>query len=848
MKAITLPNGERLTFPNETPDAEILNSYVNAILGVDEGPDGEPEPKEAGFTGAFKESFFDVFDIPEAAAYLADPTEQTRKQLLEATKPEYKYQDFYDIGGIGDLGRYAREVLGGSLGAIAAPIGAGIVGAKFGPQAGIASFIGAGTGQYIPEYARRQALLSEESVEAGKGAIDPSATKIISGALASGAIDRVTLAAFPTLQRLFGQSGTDAAQEVASGVVEDFQTKGMQAAIGRLFSGSTIPQAALRGGMIEGGQELVQNLVARASAGEDLASADAYKEYLASGVTGAFLGGGIGAVDVGVRRLQSSDPESLFGGKQLEEQRKKNVKASDQRREDNTTVINDAFNANAEDYSTTPQDLDRDFLTGAGLSPQGKAVRSTTKKGQLIGNVQFDVDTQLINEGVGTPKTTNDIVETSAAYQTLYNTFKDKVNDLTRSSRKDRRRDADQQLQNDVSKMIPKLKGLSRVLLNHAETNKLTIGTGDKKIPLKFNEEVGNTSAELRKSVEGNFEAANDAAIEIAQDHARKERKDKEDKKKKALFEKEEAAKRAETQGTTKTPFENVKEQGYDKTAEMQDPDGNPVTFNETYLADDPDAPTREVELPVKEGIKEFLDNFYDAIITKEKTKGNQSKVATIDEFGDLRNELEKKIGRDSMPRAMQIIGDVLARHGHILKKSGTGALKVTYNKDQSEVALARTADNKRYNDNIQQNKKSFDNFRNADLGRLTEKLLSDETRSKINNPASILSRKLETGVDLDPSIVNKAIKEIRTLANEMAAAETAGTISNPEVQNELQKLEASVTKLLTEAENLSTAPTKENIEAQTQEGIDAIKKEENGEAAMKKFNKDKKDIEEDAC
>ncbi len=81
-----------------------------------------------------------------------------------------------------------------------------------------------------------------------------------------------------------------------------------------------------------------------------------------------------------------------------------------------------------------------------------------------------------------------------------------------------------------------------------------------------------------------------------------------------------------------------------------------------------------------------------------------------------------------------------------------------------------------------------------------------------------------------------------------MAAAETAGTISNPEVQNELQKLEASVTKLLTEAENLSTAPTKENIEAQTQEGIDAIKKEENGEAAMKKFNKDKKDIEEDAC
>jgi hypothetical protein len=841
MKAVTLPNGERLTFPNETPDDEIIDSYFNAVFGVSEEPDEDPEQREAGFTGAFKESFFDVFDIPEAAAYLADPTEQTRKQLLEATKPEYEYQDFYDIGGLGDLGRYAREVLGGSLGAIAAPIGAGIVGAKFGPQAGIASFIGAGAGQYVPEYARRQALLSEESVQAGKGAIDPSATKIISGALASGAIDRVTLAAFPTLQRLFGQSGTDAAQEVASGVVEEFRTKGMEAAIGRLFSGSTIPQAAIRGGMIEGGQELVQNMVARASAGEDLASADAYKEYLASGVTGAFLGGGIGAVDVGIRRLQSSDPESLFGGKQLEEQRKKNVEASKQRIKDNTTVIDDAFNANAETYTVTPQALDRDFLTGAGFSPQGKAVRSTTKKGQLIGNAQFDVDTQLINED-GSSKTTNDIVETSATYQTLYNTFKDKVNDLTRSSRKDRRPDADQQLQNDVSKMIPKLKGLAKVILNHAETNKLT--TGKNKTPLKFNEEVGNTSAELRKSVEGNFEAANDAAIEIAQDHAKKERKDKE---KKDLAAKEEAAQQAETEGDAKTPFENVKEQGYDKTVEVQNPIGEgTVTFNETYSADDPDAPTREVEPPIKEGIKEFLDNFYNRVIEKEKK--NQNKTIKGAEFDSLLTDLEKKIGRDSMPRAKRIIGDVLARHGHIVGTGAVGQTKVTYNKNQSEAALARTADNKRYNDNIQQNRKSFDNFRNADLGRLTEKLLSDETKSKISNPASILSRKLETGVDLDPKIVNKAIKEIRTLANEMAAAETAGTINNPEVQNELQKLEASVTKLLTEAENLSNAPTKENIEAQTQRDRTTIEDGENGKAANEKLDDNIEDIKKDIC
>jgi hypothetical protein len=459
----------------------------------------------------------------------------------------------------------------------------------------------------------------------------------------------------------------------------------------------------------------------------------------------------------------------------------------------------------------------------------------------LIGNAQFDVDTQLINED-GSSKTTNDIVETSATYQTLYNTFKDKVNDLTRSSRKDRRPDADQQLQNDVSKMIPKLKGLAKVILNHAETNKLT--TGKNKTPLKFNEEVGNTSAELRKSVEGNFEAANDAAIEIAQDHAKKERKDKE---KKDLAAKEEAAQQAETEGDAKTPFENVKEQGYDKTVEVQNPIGEgTVTFNETYSADDPDAPTREVEPPIKEGIKEFLDNFYNRVIEKEKK--NQNKTIKGAEFDSLLTDLEKKIGRDSMPRAKRIIGDVLARHGHIVGTGAVGQTKVTYNKNQSEAALARTADNKRYNDNIQQNRKSFDNFRNADLGRLTEKLLSDETKSKISNPASILSRKLETGVDLDPKIVNKAIKEIRTLANEMAAAETAGTINNPEVQNELQKLEASVTKLLTEAENLSNAPTKENIEAQTQRDRTTIEDGENGKAANEKLDDNIEDIKKDIC
>ena len=66
MKAITLPNGERLTFPNETPDAEIINSYVNTLLGVDVGVEEEEEKEQAGFFGALREGITSLGDVPEA--------------------------------------------------------------------------------------------------------------------------------------------------------------------------------------------------------------------------------------------------------------------------------------------------------------------------------------------------------------------------------------------------------------------------------------------------------------------------------------------------------------------------------------------------------------------------------------------------------------------------------------------------------------------------------------------------------------------------------------------------------------------------------------------------------------
>ena len=208
--------------------------------------------------------------------------------------------------------------------------------------------------------------------------------------------------------------------------------------------------------------------------------------------------------------------------------------------------------------------------------------------------------------------------------------------------------------------------------------------------------------------------------------------------------------------------------------------------------------------------------------------------------------ELEKDIGRDSLPRAKQIISNVLAKHGHILGTAETGLPKVTYNKNLSEVALKRTAEDKKYRDNLNKNKQTLDSFRNKELGVLTTKLKDTVNQNKIQNPITALGRDIEASADLDPKIVNKIFKEIRSLSEELKNAEDSGTINNPDTQVELDKMEAKIARLMNEAKQ--TTPNQDQINADIKARKDEIREEEGGEAVIKKFDDDMKDLEKDAC
>ena len=114
----------------------------------------EPPKKQAGFIGSFKDAVTSLGLADEAAAYAANPTEENRQEFLKKAESKYK-----SVGGFGkgDNWEAFKELLGGSLGALVAPIVGGVAGAAAGPLGGIAGFAGTSASQYSIANLRRQA-------------------------------------------------------------------------------------------------------------------------------------------------------------------------------------------------------------------------------------------------------------------------------------------------------------------------------------------------------------------------------------------------------------------------------------------------------------------------------------------------------------------------------------------------------------------------------------------------------------------------------------------------------------------------------------------------------------------
>lgn len=874
---VTLPSGRELTFPEDTPKQEVLDTYylelANDSLGI--GQEAPKEKEQAGFSGAFKEGITSILDVPEAIGYLADPSKQSRKSLIEQTDSAYKYQDFYDIfgsddkeaDGLGGLYEFSKELVGGSLGQMALPLAAGAgtaaVTGPLAPVAGPLAFIGTAGLQYLGQIADRQARLSQKAVDEGKDEIDPNVAKVVGASIGSGVLDRATLALFPNISKVFGQSGKKGAEEITDQVVAAHKKDGMKGAVDVLMRGKdpSIAFSIARGSLIEGVQEVAQTIISRAGAEDSLFSQDAVTEYIPAFAGGLLLGGGVGGVDTAIRR------SSLY--KQAESQA--NLVLADRgigQAVENKTAIDNAYNSVETleaDESGSPFSFTRDNLKET-LNTDGTVVRTNTNPSKVNSkpdDVTFTIDGQL---DAGN-KSINDTEETFAVFSSGLSNFKGREKELTNKS-KSRDNKANEKSLAGTIKMLPTLKTLARKIITNATVKpKPLVGKDKKRVEKKYEyldsfnkplEEIVNETDNGKFTVTGiegkEFESKGDAVKAITE-AARTETKTNFNNAEKIIYDTLEAKKAARIAAEKKAEEdkEKVKKdfkkdditsgEVAAKTKEIVENQNAVEATDDASKAPDT-SEVQEVVAPTllevntgsvaRDTAHEWLNTIYKAIEEKEATRSDADKVPAYGRVSGVLAESDKSLEALSDAEkleANEIINQILKERGlkrSKAEKSGKPSLKSTSSKQavddkrKTEEAITQFQEQK----NIAAKKKLIGSLEN--LG--SSLAVNLEQKTSIGNLRQSTQIALE-----DPNVTEKDMRDILTIMSDLQAQlESIGEL-DPDVT-----IKAAQNKI----EEIITAPdiTAASIEKATEENIGG------NEEVKREVNKVVKDTKSDLC
>jgi len=254
------------------------------------------EKEAAGFFGSLMEGAQTLGITDEAAAFAADPSEKNRRALIKAGESKYRQVGF----GEGENWEAFKQLVGGSLGQLAAPVAAGLAGSIATPIAGLAAASTVSGTQYTSQNLLRQAQAQEAAIAAGKKPEETSLGKAVLAATGQTALDVAggkvftgIAKAFPFMKPLLGQAGGKAAQE-AGEVLAD------AAANGTIKFTKGIATGVGKGVAFEVPQEIAQQGLERWQAGLALADDEAQSEYGQAALGALLLGGGIGGVSGGL--------------------------------------------------------------------------------------------------------------------------------------------------------------------------------------------------------------------------------------------------------------------------------------------------------------------------------------------------------------------------------------------------------------------------------------------------------------------------------------------------------------------------------------------------------------------
>ena len=301
---------------NKLPEG--LRSSGGKAVPLDKLPEGlRPQKEAAGFFGSLSEAFTQFPEIAdEVAAYGANPNDKTRRALVKAGESKYRKVDF----GEGNNWEAFKQLLGGSIGFLAAPLGAGFAattataatgaGAPIAPLVGLAATALTGGTQYTSQNLLRQAQEQEAAIAAGKKPEDTSVGKAILAAtgqagldLAGGKVFSGVTKAFSFLRPLLGRAGGKAAQN-AGEVLADAAEKGT------ISFSKGVATGVGKGVAFEIPQEVAQQGLERWQAGLSLSDKQAQGEYGQAIIGALLLGGGLGGVSGALSsRTKEAAPE-----------------------------------------------------------------------------------------------------------------------------------------------------------------------------------------------------------------------------------------------------------------------------------------------------------------------------------------------------------------------------------------------------------------------------------------------------------------------------------------------------------------------------------------------------------
>ena len=274
----------------DTEAAKKLANYINQVQSAAAEPAEFVEAPEEKPLGGFWDSLIESAQTlglaDEATAFAANPNEENRKALLAAGNSKFRGVGF----GEGENWAAFKQLLGGSLGQMVAPVAAATAGSFATPIAGVAAGFGASAAQYEAQNLLRQAQEQERAVAEGRAPQELELGKSLAASATQAGLDVLQFKYFEKLMRALPFTRNlllpekEAAQKAADELVDSYKAGTLKAT-----PMGTVKDVT-KGAAFEVPQELAQTVLERWQAGLSLSDDEAQEEYKQAAIGAAVLG------------------------------------------------------------------------------------------------------------------------------------------------------------------------------------------------------------------------------------------------------------------------------------------------------------------------------------------------------------------------------------------------------------------------------------------------------------------------------------------------------------------------------------------------------------------------------